>query len=60
MALGPDNFASFARRVRDPSGARKASIIPVKLEVVHAERNLANLLSFEELKEGRTLVIHTR
>jgi hypothetical protein len=60
MALSPDNFASFARRVWDPSTARKASITPVKLEVVHAERSLANLLSLEELKEGRTLVIHTR
>jgi len=47
MALGPDNFATFARCVGDPSGARKATITPVKLEVVHSERNLANLLSFE-------------
>jgi hypothetical protein len=50
MALGPDNFATFARGVRDPTGARKAAITPVKLEVVHSERNLANLLSFDELQ----------
>src|SRR5580700_5365199 len=59
MALSPDNFASFARCVRDPPDARKAPTNPVKLAVVHAERNLANLLSFEELQVRGALMVHS-
>jgi len=46
MSLGPDYLGAGARLVSHPSGARKPTVAPVDLQVVHAKRDLANLLAF--------------
>ena len=48
VSFGPDDFSSVARPVGHPPGARNAAITPVDLEVIHAEGNLVDFLSFEE------------